>query len=110
MLVMVDSLLPGIGNQYAALAAWDAQLMDEPIDGDRPVNLFRPADSDSDHGAHGIFDGEAGGVPDPSFLRSLPRTARLFAEAVRREARDRHRQPALAGAGRTPRDSPGVRR
>ncbi len=97
MLVMVDSLVPGVGNQYAALAAWDAQLTDQPIAPDRPVNLSRPVDEDSDHGAHGIFDGEAGGVADASFLRSLPRTARLFAEALRRDLQDRRRAPVFAG-------------
>ena len=54
MLVMVDSMVPGIGNQYAALAAWDAQLTDQHIAPDRPANLFHPADEDSDHGAHGV--------------------------------------------------------
>ena len=102
MLVMVDSLVPGVGNHYAALAAWDAQLTDQTIDEDRPVNLTRPVDEGSDHGAHGIFDGQAGGVLDTSFLRSLPRTARLFAEAVRREAQDRRRRPTFVDRDPTP--------
>ena len=110
MLVMVDSLVPGIGNQYAALAAWDAQLTDQHISPDRPTNLFHPADRDSDHGAHGIFDGEAGGVTDRHFLRSLPTTARLFAEAVRRDLRDRRQAPVYAGLSVAPRQAVGGRR
>jgi NAD(P)-dependent dehydrogenase (short-subunit alcohol dehydrogenase family) len=96
LLVMVDSLVPGVGNQFAALAAWDAQLTDQPIAADRPVNLSHPADEHSDHGAHGIFDGEAGGVTDATFLRSLPQTARLFAGALRRDVQDRRRRPTFA--------------
>ena len=100
LLVAVDSLVPGVGNQYAALAAWDAQLTDRPIDADRPANLYEPADRDSDHGAHGIFGPEAGGVTDPGFLRGLPEAARQFAVALCRAARDRRRRPAAPAAGR----------
>jgi NAD(P)-dependent dehydrogenase (short-subunit alcohol dehydrogenase family) len=89
MLVFVDSLFPGVGNQYAALAAWDAQLTDETIDPDRPANLVSPVDGDADRGCHGIFDDQAGGVLDPSFLRSLPQTASLFGRAVRNDMRGR---------------------
>ena len=109
MLVMVDSLVPGIGNQYAALAAWDAQLTDQHIAPGRPANLFHPADTDSDHGAHGIFDVEAGGVADAHFLRSLPQTARLFAEAMRRDLRDRRQAPVYAGSTSAPRQAIGSR-
>jgi hypothetical protein len=105
MLVMVDSLVPGIGNQYSSLAAWDAQLTDEPIDPDRAVNLSRPADGVSDHGAHGIFDRDAGGVVDGGFLRSLPAAARTFAEAAKREAQDRRRRPRFVDALPAPADS-----
>src|SRR5664280_685119 len=31
MLVFTDTLFPGFGNQYAALAAWDGQLTDQPL-------------------------------------------------------------------------------
>jgi len=89
MLVLVDSLLPRVGNHYAALAAWDAQLTDEAIDPDRPANLMAPVDGNCDEGCHGVFDDEGGGVLDPSFLRSLPRTASLFGRAVRDELRER---------------------
>jgi NAD(P)-dependent dehydrogenase (short-subunit alcohol dehydrogenase family) len=82
MLVLAGRLFPGLGNQYAALGAWDTQLTDQRIAADRPVNLYQPVDEDHDHGAHGIFDGKAGGFLDHSFLKSLPTTGRTFAAAV----------------------------
>lgn len=82
MLVTVARLAPGLGNQYAAIGAWQTQLTQETISPDRPANLYRPVDEESDHGAHGSFDGRAGGVLDPSFLKSLPTTAKTFCVAL----------------------------
>lgn len=84
MLVVAGRLFPGLGNQYAARGAWDTQLTGEKVAADRPVNLYKPADQEVDHGAHGGFDSTAGGFLDPSFLESLPKTARTFAAAVGR--------------------------
>ena len=84
MLVLAGRLFPGFGNHYAALGAWDTQMTDETISPNRPVNLYQPADHETDHGAHGIFDSEAGGFLDPSFLESLPTTARTFVTALGR--------------------------
>lgn len=91
MLVVTDSLLRGVGDHYAARAAWDSQLTDRPIGPDRPVNLRRPVDAERDGGAHGIFDRKARGLWDPSFLESLPHTARLFAGAVADNAAEKVR-------------------
>jgi NAD(P)-dependent dehydrogenase (short-subunit alcohol dehydrogenase family) len=85
-LVFTDSLFRGVGNHYAAVAAWDSQLTDQPISADRPANLRQPLDDSADRGAHGIFDRQAGGVLDPTFLQGLPHTARLFATAVAKNA------------------------
>lgn len=84
MLVTAGRFFPGFGNQFAALGAWDSQLTQRQRSPDRPVNLFHPLDDDRDHGAHGAFDDQAGGFTDPSFLRTLPRTARTFARALGR--------------------------
>ena len=81
LLVVAGSLFPGLGNNYAALGAWESQLTDIPIAPDRKANLHAPVDAARDHGAHGMFDSRAGGVLDPSFLRSLPQIARTFAAA-----------------------------
>ena len=89
MLVFVDSLFRGVGNNYAAMAAWGSQLTDQSVKPGRPVNLRHPADDDRDFGAHGIFDGQARGVLDPSFLKTLPRTAGLFLKAVKANMRDK---------------------
>ena len=73
LLVAAGQIAPGLGNHYAALGAWDTQLADLPIGRDRPDNLNHPADDEEDAGAHGIFDGKAGGFFDPSFLKTLPK-------------------------------------
>lgn len=100
LVVAAGVLTPGLGNQYAALGAWDAQLTDRPADPDRPVNLRRPVNQDHDAGAHGIFDDEAGGFLDPSFLQSLPRTVATFATAAGRLAREKAAWLRRAGAVR----------
>jgi NAD(P)-dependent dehydrogenase (short-subunit alcohol dehydrogenase family) len=91
MLVVAGRLFPGLGNQYAALGAWDTQLTDKKVSPDRPVNLYKPADQVADHGAHGIFDAKAGGFLDPSFLEALPTTARTLATALARTVGEKAR-------------------
>jgi NAD(P)-dependent dehydrogenase (short-subunit alcohol dehydrogenase family) len=88
MLVAVASVAPGLGNQYAAIGAWDSQLTSQSVSPDRQNNLHQPADREADHGAHGSFDSQAGGFLDPSFLASLPTTAMTFCRAMARTARD----------------------
>ncbi len=89
MLVAIASVAPGLGNQYAAIGAWNSQLTSQPVRADRPSNLYEPADRDADHGAHGSFDDKAGGFLDPSFLESLPATAKTFCVAVAHTVRDK---------------------
>ena len=94
MLVAAGSMFPGLGNQYAALGAWSSQLTDRASDSDRAVNLWEPADAERDAGAHGIFDDQAGGFMDPSFLKTLPHTAKLFGKAVARTVAEKRRRLA----------------
>jgi hypothetical protein len=82
LLVVLGRLFPNLANRYAALGAWQTQLEAESVSPDRPVNLYLPADSQDDWGAHGGFDGRAGGFIDPSFLRSLPSTMGTFVRAL----------------------------
>jgi NAD(P)-dependent dehydrogenase (short-subunit alcohol dehydrogenase family) len=89
LLVVAGQLAPGLGNQYAAIGAWDTQLSSEPIEPDRPVNLRHPVDEQEDHGSHGIFDDKAGGTLDPSFLASIPTTASTFVKAARATAHEK---------------------
>ena len=96
LLVAAGSLFPGLGNQYAAIGAWDSQLTSQPLSPDRPVNLWEPADSERDAGAHGIFGEEAGGFLDPSFLKTMPHTAVLFGKAVARTVAEKRRRARVA--------------
>ena len=96
MLVAAGSIFPGFGNQYAALGAWDTQLTSQPLQHDRPANLYDPVDDDHDAGAHGSFDSQAGGFTDPSFLKSLPHTAKLFTKALGRTIGEKRRRLAAA--------------
>jgi NAD(P)-dependent dehydrogenase (short-subunit alcohol dehydrogenase family) len=89
LLVLAGRLFPGLANQYAALGAWDTQLTQWPVSPERPVNLYSPVDTDEDPGAHGSFDDRAGGFLDPSFLKTLPKSAATFATALSRTAADK---------------------
>ncbi|MGH9046165.1 MAG: SDR family oxidoreductase [Acidimicrobiales bacterium] len=98
LLVAAGSVFPGVGNHYAALGAWESQLTSKPISDNRPTNLRVPVDADADHGAHGIFDQQAGGFLDPSFLKTLPATCKTFAVAFGHSLAERRRSPARLGA------------
>jgi short-subunit dehydrogenase len=91
LLVTAARLAPGFGNQYAALAAWDSQLTDEPLRPGRRANLCAPVDDTTDHGARDGFGDEAGGFLDPSFLRTLPDAGRKAGIAAARTLREKLR-------------------
>jgi len=74
--IVGNALAPGIADRYLARNAFDAQQTDEPVDPDRPDNLFEPVPGDQ--AAHGPFD-------DQSRARSIQ--LRLA----------KHRVPLLAG-------------
>ena len=95
LLVLAGRLFPGLGNQYAAVGAWSTQLTSAEVSPDRPVNLYEPADATRDHGAHGSFDDKAGGFLDPSFLKSLPKTAGNFGLALARDIAGKRRRITL---------------
>jgi short-subunit dehydrogenase len=92
ILVVAASLAPGLGNQYAAIGAWDSQLTSQKVSPNRPSNLYEPVDTKSDHGAHGDFDRQAHGFFTPSFLKSLPKTAVTFGRAVVNTLEDKKRR------------------
>jgi len=105
MLVFMDTLLPGVGNQFASLAAWDGQLTSQAIQSDRPSNLRSARDGEVDYGGHGMFDSKAKGVKAPSFLLTLPKILFTYVKAcdrnvreesaVRRRRQDRPRRAAI---------------
>jgi short-subunit dehydrogenase len=89
LLVAAGKVAPALANQYAAKGAWETQLAEEDVSPDRPVNLFEPVDREGDAGPHGQFDNKAGGFLDPSFLRTMPKTAMTFTSAARATAREK---------------------
>ncbi len=104
VIVAAARATPGIGNEFAAMGAWDEQLADRGLEPDRPVNLYAAADGDVDRGAHGGFDHRARGFWTPSFLATLPGAARSFVRATAATTRQRRavrrRARRLAGADR----------
>jgi NAD(P)-dependent dehydrogenase (short-subunit alcohol dehydrogenase family) len=57
--IVGNKIAPWVAERYLAKTAVDGQQNDQPFDGEKAVNLWRPVDSDHDEGAHGIFDSEA---------------------------------------------------
>jgi short-subunit dehydrogenase len=92
VLVAMASVFPSLGTQYAAIGAWESQLSDISVDGNRPSNLWEPVDVEHDRGANGIFGDRAHGVLDRSFLTSLPTTARKLWIALGRTLAEKARQ------------------
>ncbi|MDQ3446623.1 MAG: SDR family oxidoreductase [Pseudomonadota bacterium] len=52
-----NKLAPGLGDYYLGSQGYESQQTDEPVDPNRPHNLWEPVAGD--HGAHGIFDERA---------------------------------------------------
>ncbi|MGH9183209.1 MAG: SDR family oxidoreductase [Acidimicrobiales bacterium] len=84
LLIAAEAVAPSVVARYAARTGVWSQQTDEPARPDRADNLVSPVDGEGggDHGARGAFDDRAGGVLDPSFLRSLPQTAGDVARSV----------------------------
>lgn len=59
VIVWGNKFFPGFGDWYLARTAVQGQQTDEPLDTSRPHNLHTPADDQTDHGAHGVFDDRA---------------------------------------------------
>ncbi len=78
IVLLGNKLFPGFGDRYLARTGYDSQQSQEPVDLNRPDNLWQPLPGD--FGAHGEFDD-----------RSHPRSLQLWATT--------HRGLLLAGAG-----------
>ena len=85
-IVWATRLVPGVAAHFAAESAVDGQQTEDPIDPDRPANLWEPVDRQRDHGAQGRFSDIANGVLTPAFLRSVPDTLRQLVAAARESA------------------------
>ncbi len=55
--ILGNKLAPWLADRYLARTGYADQQTGEPVDPDRPDNLFDPVPND--HGAHGIFDSQA---------------------------------------------------
>ncbi len=64
--VVAEKFASGLLDRYLARTGYDSQQTDEPVDADRPGNLWAPLDGPAgfDHGARGVFS-------DRSHTRSL---------------------------------------
>jgi NAD(P)-dependent dehydrogenase (short-subunit alcohol dehydrogenase family) len=49
-----ERVAPGVGDYYLAKNGYSGQQADQPVNGDRPDNLFAPVEGDQ--GAHGRFE------------------------------------------------------
>jgi NAD(P)-dependent dehydrogenase (short-subunit alcohol dehydrogenase family) len=52
--ILGERIAPPLVDRYVAKQAWDGQLGDQPVNGERPDNLFAPVEGDP--GAHGRFE------------------------------------------------------
>jgi len=55
--ILAAKLAPWIADRYLARTGYDAQQTDEPVDPDRPCNLYEPVEGL--HATHGRFDARA---------------------------------------------------
>jgi hypothetical protein len=81
---------PGALDRYLGSTGYRSQQTDQPVAPDRPDNLYEPVDGlgRGDAGTFGTFGSRAAGMLDPSFLRSVPRTALDLGGAFADRARD----------------------
>ncbi|NHC47614.1 SDR family oxidoreductase [Motilibacter aurantiacus] len=55
--ILGDKVAPGLLDRYLGRSGLESQQVDEPEEQGRPDNLYAPLPGD--HGAHGVFDGQA---------------------------------------------------
>lgn len=80
---------PAVLTHFTARTGVTSQQTSEPVEADRPSNLWMPVDAEDDHGAAGAFGDQQGGFLNPKFLTTLPKTAADVAAAVADAARFR---------------------
>lgn len=98
---------PAVLAHFAARTSVDAQQTGQPVEGDRPSNLWKPVDAERDYGASGSFRDQEGGFLNPKFLATLPKTALDVAVAIADATRFRLQRRARTRqlARRTPTNS-----
>ena len=83
-LIEANKIAPGVIDHFLARTGIASQQMEMEAAGGADVDLWDPVDGrdGEDHGAHGRFDGRAGGMLDQTFLRSTPAMFRNMVLAV----------------------------
>ena len=94
ILVAAGSVFPGLGNQYAAIGAWDSQLTSEPLQPDRAVNLYEPVDADIRRRCPRQLRRQGRRLHGPE----LPEVTSPYGPAVHESAGSNHRREAPASA------------
>jgi short-subunit dehydrogenase len=56
IVLMGNKFFANFGDWYLGRTGYNSQMRDEPRDPNQPDNLFKPADTTRDYGAHGAFD------------------------------------------------------
>lgn len=70
-----NKIAPGYADWKLAQNGYESQMMDEPVDPNRPDNLWEPVEGD--RGAHGIFDDRAADFSLQAWANTHPGTAVL---------------------------------
>ena len=73
-----NNIVPGYADRYLARHGYEAQMIDEPENPNRPDNLWQPLPGD--HGAHGVFDDRA--IPHSVELEMNKNRPWIFAAAA----------------------------
>ena len=81
--ILGNRIAPGYLDRRLGRSGVDSQQTDEPVDPNRPANLWKPVAGD--HGAHGAFDDQAR-ASNPFVWLSIRRPAWL-ADFLERRAR-----------------------
>lgn len=89
LILVGTKVAPAVLAHFTARTGVSSQQRGEPVEPDRPSTLWKPVDTDEDHGAGGSFADQQGGVRNPKFLVTLPQTASDVAAAVAGAARFR---------------------
>jgi NAD(P)-dependent dehydrogenase (short-subunit alcohol dehydrogenase family) len=57
--ILGNRVAPGLADRYLGKTGYKAQQTEQPVNGDRPINLYEPVEGE--HATHGMFDDQARG-------------------------------------------------
>jgi NAD(P)-dependent dehydrogenase (short-subunit alcohol dehydrogenase family) len=71
--LVANAIVPGLLDRYLGATGFAGQQTDRRSDPNRPANLWQPADTEDDFGAHGAFDSRSHGRSAQWWLTSRRR-------------------------------------